>query len=393
MPRQSRLKVAFLTTDNREDRKDYRAPVPWFGTAPEALLQGFASLPEVEIHVLSCARARMTSPEKLAPNISFHSLYVLGSGWLRTAYQGCIRAVRSKLQEIRPEIVHGQGTERDCAISAVFSGFPSVLTLHGNMRCIARVTNARAFSFLWLAARLERFTIPRARGVICLTRHTQEAVANLARRTWVVPNAVDAAFFEINAQPPPGAPPRILCVGDVYALKNQNALIRALDPLAGNQEFKLIFLGKAKADEPYAAEFSRLVQARPWCVYHGFASRADLKAHLRQATLLALPSLEENCPMVVLEAMAAGVPVVAARVGGVPDLIEEGKTGILCEPLEADSLRAGIERILDNPAAAEEMARQAKLRAKARFCPSVIAQRHLEIYQEVLKGAARNKTP
>jgi len=61
----------------------------------------------------------------------------------------------------------------------------------------------------------------------------------------------------------------------------------------------------------------------------GFASRTDLKAHLRQATLLALPSLEENCPMVVLEAMAAGVPVVAARVGGVPDLIEEGKTGIL----------------------------------------------------------------
>ena len=193
--------------------------------------------------------------------------------------------------------------------------------------------------------------------------------------------------------PPPGAPQRILCVGDIYALKNQNALIRALDPLAGNRELKVIFLGKAGADEPYAAEFSRLVQARPWCVYQGFASRTDLKAHLRQATLLALPSLEENCPMVVLEAMAAGVPVVAARVGGVPDLIEEGKTGILCEPLEADSLRAGIERVLSNPAAAQEMAQEAKLCAQARFCPSVIAQRHLQIYQELLKRAARNKTP
>jgi len=155
------MKVALLTTDNREDRKDYLAPVPWFGTAPEALLQGFASLPEVELHVLSCARAQMTSSEKLVPNTSFHSLYVPGSGWLRTAYQGCIRAVRTKLKEIQPEIVHGQGTERDCAISAVFSGFPSVLTLHGNMRCIARVTKARAFSSFgwrrgWKALRFAR---------------------------------------------------------------------------------------------------------------------------------------------------------------------------------------------------------------------------------------------
>jgi glycosyltransferase involved in cell wall biosynthesis len=209
----------------------------------------------------------------------------------------------------------------------------------------------------------------------------------------MVPNAVDAAFFEINAQPPPGAPPRILCVGDVYALKNQNALIRALDPLSENRKFKVIFLGNANAHDPYAAEFSRLVQARPWCVYHGFARRDDLRAHLRQATLLALPSLEENCPMVVLEAMASGVPVVAARVGGVPDLIEEGKTGLFCEPRDADSMCAGVERVLKNPAAAEEMARQAKLRAKARFSPGVIAQRHLEIYREVLSGLSSSPEP
>ena len=90
--------------------------------------------------------------------------------------------------------------------------------------------------------------------------------------------------------------------------------------------------------------------------------------------------------MAVLEAMAVGVPVVAARVGGVPDLIEEGQTGFFCDPLDADSLRAGVERVLSNPAAAREVARQAKLRAKARFHPAVIARRHVEIYQELLSG-------
>jgi glycosyltransferase involved in cell wall biosynthesis len=378
------MKVAILTTDNREDSGNYDAPTPYFGTAPEALLQGFAELPEFEIHVVSCARARMASPDKLAPNIFFHSLYVPRNGWLRTAYQGCIRAVRRKLREIHPEIVHGQGTERDCALSAVFAGFRSVLTIHGNMRAIARVSRAKPFSFLWLAARLEAFTLPRAQGVICSTHHTQQAVSRLAKRTWLLPNPVDATFFEIDAQPLPGASPRILCVGNVYALKNQNALIRALTPLAEKEKLEIIFLGKAPEQELYATEFFGLLRARPWCTYVGFATRDELRARLREVTMLALPSLEENCPMAVLEAMAAGVPVAAARVGGVPDLIYSGKTGFLFEPLDEGSIRATVERVLTNTAEAREAAREAKRVAHERFHPGIIARRHLEIYREVL---------
>src|SRR5205823_3757977 len=153
------------------------------------------------------------------------------------------------------------------------------------------------------------------------------AVAASARRTWVVPNAVDASFFEIDAQPPPQKPPRILCVGLICLRKNQNAFIRALDPLAREHKFELMFLGQTTPGQPYDDEFLSLARARSWCTYGGHAGREKLKDHLRLASLLALPSLEDNCPMVVLEAMAAGVPVVAAKVGGLPDLIEEGKTG------------------------------------------------------------------
>ena len=74
-------------------------------------------LPDVEVHVVSCTQQPMKSPIKLAENIFFHSLLVPKIGWLRTGYQGCIRAVRKKLRAIQPDIVHGQGTERDCACS------------------------------------------------------------------------------------------------------------------------------------------------------------------------------------------------------------------------------------------------------------------------------------
>src|ERR1019366_6912174 len=204
------MRIAVITTDNRDERKTYDAVAPLFGPAPEALLQGLALLPEVEVHVIVCARAPMQCPEKLAPNMFFHCLLVPKIGWMRTLFQGCIRAVRRKLKELQPEIVHGQGTEGHYALSAVFSGFPNVITLHGNMRLIAKLEKPPPLSYNWLAARLEGFAIPRSQGVVCLSRHTQAAVAGLAKRTWVVPNAVETSFFDVHAQPGLEARSRIL---------------------------------------------------------------------------------------------------------------------------------------------------------------------------------------
>src|SRR5690349_7417079 len=110
------MKVALITTDDRWLRGDWENPQPRFGMAPEALLSGFAALPkEFEVHVISCTRGRVKSPEKLAENIWFHSLVVPKLGWMTTGYQGCIRAVRRKLRQIQPDLVHGQGTELDSA--------------------------------------------------------------------------------------------------------------------------------------------------------------------------------------------------------------------------------------------------------------------------------------
>ncbi len=378
------MKIALLTTDNREHYRSYSETAPHFGTAPEGLMQGFARLPEVEVHVISCARQRMTSPEKLASNIWFHSLYVPRIGWTPTMFQGCIRAVRRKLKSIRPDIVHGQGTERDCALNAVFSGYPNVLTVHGNMRLIARVNHAKPFSFFWQAAQLEKVVLPRTDGVVCITRYTQDAVRELARRTWVMPNAVDISFFDVQSAPDPAR--IILCVGLICYRKNQNGFIKALDALAATSKFKLVFLGHAAQTDPCVPEFLDLVAKRPWCEHAGFADREKLRAWFKKASLLALPSLEDNCPMVVLEAMAARVPVLAAKVGGVPELVTDGRTGIFCDPLDAASMRSGVSRLLDDANLVRTLTEKARQEAENRFHPLAIARGHVKIYQEVLEN-------
>lgn len=376
------MRVAIITTDSREHYRDYDNPAPYFGTAPQALLAGFAQMSGLEVHVLSCTQRRMNSPQKLASNIWFHSLYVPKLGWLRTGYQGCVRVVRRRLQEVKPDVVHGQGTERDCALDAVRSGFPNVLTIHGNMRSLARLNGARLFSFEWLAARLEGFVLSRTDGVVCITRYTQAAVSDLARRTWLLPNAVDASFFEVRQISE--TVPIVLCVGSICLHKNQNALICALDSLAARMRFRLVFLGGLDATTHYGAQFQKLIADRVWCEFRGFASRGSLKGWLAQTSVLVLPSLEDNCPMVVLEAMAAGVPVAAARIGGVPDLVRDGETGLLCDPRKPEDLRASVERLLIDRHRADKFAERARLEALERFAPERVAAKHVEIYREVL---------
>jgi glycosyltransferase involved in cell wall biosynthesis len=379
----SKLKVALLMTDAREHWREYGKSAPYFGTAPAALLNGLALLPEeVEVHVVSCTQRPMSSPEKLAPNIWFHSLLVPKLGWLRTGYQGCIRASRKKLRQIGPDCVHAQGTERDCAISGVLSGFPNLLTLHGNMRLIATVNRARPFSFTWLAARLETFTLPRTGGVICLSRYTQQAISDLVRRTWLVPNAVESSFFDLERAE--NETRTILCVGHISQRKNQLQLIKALDPIAERERLQVLFLGLAPAGDPYCAEFHNMIGVRPWCTYGGLADRDQLKDHLRRSMMLVLPSLEDNCPMAVLEAMAAGAAVIVARVGGLPDLVHEEINGLFCDPDDVGSIRSTILRLTGNPTLRAQLAARAKQLAMNQYHPAVIARQHLNIYRELL---------
>jgi glycosyltransferase involved in cell wall biosynthesis len=380
------MKIAIITTDGREQQQQYELDQPWFSTPVTALLDGFQAVEnhdDIEVHVLSCARKSMRSPDKLGTNIHFHSLLVPKLGWMRTGYQGTIRAVRRKLKEIRPDLVHGQGTERDCAMNAVFSGYPNVLTIHGNIRQVARKLNARPLSFLWLAARLESLALQRTNGVLCLTNYTLDQVRDLTRRTWLVPNPVDAVYYSLQWTPSSSSP-GVLCVANIGPYKNQNQLIRSLDSVAATKKFRLTMLGRINRESPYGREFLELVKTRPWCAYEGFKSRQELPAYWQSANMLVLPTLEDNCPMAVLEAMASGVPVAASRIGGIPDLIDPDVDGLLFDPQKPGEIASAVTRLLDDPATAMRISAAGRKRSLEQHHPVVIARRHIEIYRELL---------
>lgn len=378
------MKIVQLTTDNREHYRDYACAGPYFGMAPKALLQGFALIPEAEVHVVSCVQQPVSSPEKIAPNIFYHSLVVPKAGWMRTGYQGCIRAVRKKLKEIRPDIVHGQGTERDCAISAVFSGYPNVLTIHGNMAELARRFNAPAGSYAWLAGKLENFTLKRSGGVFCNSAYTEELVGPRAKKTWRVPNALRAEFFSPERQPP-ATRCQLLNIGVINPRKRQLELLDAIERLRdAGMDFHFRFVGDAPAAEDYARAF--LDKIRP-LEEAGVASHfapmntGELVAELdRSHALVHFPS-EEAFGLVVAESLSRGCKFFGARTGGIVDITAGVAGAGLYEVNDWSGLLAGITAWMrDGFGRSTDGARQ----MQDRYSPPIIARRHLEIYREVL---------
>ena len=376
-----RLVIAMVLSDEREVFRRYSISEPSFGTAPSALLEGLAQSPECEVHIISCLQQHVASPAQIAKNIYYHALRVPKAGWLRTAYVGCVAAVRRRARRIQADVVHGQGTERYCALCAAFSGLPNVVTIHGNMRRLAALSGARPFTFAWCTARLEGFVLPRTDGFICPSAHTQRQVQPPARRTWVVPNAVDSSFFDIKRCL--DSPPTLLCVANILPLKNQVGLIEALDEVAALEQFRMVFAGATYDDSAYSRTFRQLVGQRTWCEYVGVADRSRLKRLLASASALVLPSLEENCPMAVLEAMAAGLPVITSNVGGTPEIVS-AEDGMLFDPNDPAMLRNAITTVLRRPERAFALGQAGKLVAQRRFHPKSMAANHLCIYRELI---------
>ncbi|MGA9450575.1 MAG: glycosyltransferase family 4 protein [Verrucomicrobiia bacterium] len=379
------MKIAFIATDNREAGRTYSETAPHFSTGSDSLVKGFAAMPDVELHVVSCTQQPMRSPEKLADNIWFHSLHVPKIGWLRTFYQGCIRATRNQLREIQPDVVHGVGTEREGAISAVFSGFPNVVAIQGNMAELARLHRARIGSYGWLAARLENFTLPRAGGVICNSLYTERLVRPRARKTWVIYPGLREMFVD----PPPPAGPRdcaLVIAGIISSRKRQMELLDVAEELhRRGLKFEFRFVGFMNAPgEPYTRSFLERIkpmEAAGYARYLGAPSNDGMVRCFDTAAGMVHFPTEEAFGSVVAEGLARELKFFGARVGGIVEITEGVPGAELFASDDWTGLTNAIARWIENgcppPAGAAALMRE-------RYHPEVFARQHLKVYHEAL---------
>jgi glycosyltransferase involved in cell wall biosynthesis len=119
--------------------------------------------------------------------------------------------------------------------------------------------------------------------------------------------------------------------------------------------------------------------------------RQDVPAVLAALDAVVFSSTSEGSPLSILEAMEAGRPIVATRVGGVPEMIDDGVHGLLVTPHDPAAIAAGVARVLDDRAAAEAMGRRARERRRTEFDVDVMVSRFERLYEDLYGRRARRR--
>jgi glycosyltransferase involved in cell wall biosynthesis len=170
-------------------------------------------------------------------------------------------------------------------------------------------------------------------------------------------------------------------VGRLDDFKNQALLVRAMAPLL-SEKVRLVIVGDGPAREAVEAEVAKLREPK-WVVMTG--RRMDVPHIIPAFDVFALSSKSEGLPLVVPEAMAAGLPIVTTAVGGLPSVVDEGVTGMLV-PVEEDALRGALKKLVDDHALAKRMGEAARNTALQRYS----ADRMVEAYLALYRGATGN---
>jgi glycosyltransferase involved in cell wall biosynthesis len=234
---------------------------------------------------------------------------------------------------------------------------------------------------------LERWNVRRAGVVIGPSRYAANRIAEdygvEAGRIRVVPEPIDLARWEAafasartgDARDRGGSGGRILCVAHLYPRKDVATLVEALPGVPGA---RLTIVGDGPERpriQARARELGLLDGRRVELLGHVPFER--LAAELRSADVFCLPSLQEGFGIVFLEAMAAGLPIVAARAGAVPETVPDGECGILAPPGDPVALASALSTLLPDAALRRRMGEAGSQRVR-QFDAPLVATRFLE---------------
>ncbi len=278
---------------------------------------------------------------------------------------------------------------RSCDLLMLLTGIPNIwgrILARGPQRPVI-VGNCRNESDFWLQG--ERFLWPLCDHIICNASALKDTYVQRFAippdRLSVIPNGVDTDHFRPPDAPRAAEHPRVLAIGRLVPDKDHDTLIRAFAlVLRSHPRARLWLLGNGRRREA----IQRLAESLlPPGAVTFFPGQTDPRPLMHQADLLALGSLREGMPNVVLEAMATGLPVVATRVGGLADVVVPGKTGWLVPPRNPAALAAAISQVLADDQVSRDFGRAGRELAEQRFSLTAMVESFQEVFTRLLKAA------
>ncbi|BFU94003.1 MAG: putative GDP-mannose-dependent alpha-(1-6)-phosphatidylinositol monomannoside mannosyltransferase [Nitrospira sp.] len=250
----------------------------------------------------------------------------------------------------------------------------------------------------WLYRLVDRMTMGWAKMIVCCSHAVQRSVAarigGREEQFVVIPFGVDASRFsqvKTVSRAELGLEAGLPVIGTVSRLvepkKGLKVLLEAVAYLERRSTARwcqVLLVGEGPAEEDLRAMSRKLAVASP-IIFAG--ARRDIPQLLPLFDIFVLPSLYEGFGIALLEAMAAGRPVIATSVGGIPEFVTHGETGLLVEPGNVTALAEAIHAFLESPERARRIALRGQIHARERYGIQAIVRRHEQVYEACLANA------
>lgn len=356
---------------------------------------------EIEV---ACPEESSLAREIQAQGLAVHYINLVGPLSPVGDYR-CIIQLHKILQRGKYDIVHFHGAKAGLVgrIAALAAGCPgTVLTTH-NFIIYDEVPLVKKILFRYGEMLLSRVTtriITVSKALKTDLIHNYRINSNL-----IIPvyNGIDTTKYMLprddhaikagggfgQAKYVVGTVARMAPQKGLQYLLEAMALINRLDPArAGEIVCVVAGDGPLRAGlEKLAGELGLGIQV----IFPGFID--DVPGFLACLDVFVVPSIAEGLSITTIEAMAAGLPVVASRVGGLPELVTEGVTGYLVEPRNPRDLADAVLRVLGQPEQAKSMGEKAREMACQRFSIEAMVNDTCQVYDQVLSSGARGRTP
>lgn len=285
---------------------------------------------------------------------------------------------------------------------------PYVITLHGGFfevpkgemdQMLAPIQNRFEWGRLFGALLGSRRVLEDAAALICVGGDEYESARRQLpqQRVELLPNGVDCAFFANGDgaafRAAYGIPPDrriVLCVSRIDYQKNQIGLVEAIAGVVSRRpEVHLVLLGPVTVTSYHQRLLARVrelgLEPRVTLVPGLRSDDPMLRNAFHAADAFCLPSLHEPFGIVILEAWAAGRPVVASRIGGIPSFTRDGENILHADPGDSDQLGQRLIELLDHPELATRLAAAGREKARRDYDWSTISKRLLALYADVIE--------
>ncbi|MBX2991949.1 MAG: glycosyltransferase family 4 protein [Bacteroidetes bacterium] len=376
-----RPRVAILT-NYPYDGKTFTGGVE---TATAGLFEGLQSyVEEFDFHIFTLCREISRHTVEARNGMTYHFLAIPNRWFTRPHVLPNILNARFELKKLQPDIVHCQDNMALAVASITSHQSRKVFTVHGIKSVESRVWEGPEYWSHQMDALLEKWIRKRFDEVIAISPYVDRFLPAGVKKHHIT-NPVRTKFFE---SPQSGVQlQRMLFVGALTRLKRPLDAIKAHEIVIRDFPDATLSLVGETQDKEYEREIRRYIRDAhiTGVEFLGVRTQEDVAALMRESAMLVLTSVQENTPMVVAESMASGLPVIASKVGGIPDMINNGTDGLLFECGDVHSLARLMTDVLRSGDLRNSLSRNGRAKALATYSSEAVAAATVSVYRTMMR--------